>query len=270
MLLTTATTTDSLAPTTPGQALSWSSATASHAGSVRENNEDCFLDAGARGLWTVADGMGGLAAGDVASLNVINALDRFEPSGDLAADVDWLEDCLISVNRLLRQRHEWAPAKNMGSTVALLLVHRQIAIIMWAGDSRVYRFRNGALSLLTEDHSYVEELIRHGKVRREEANTHPAANIISRAVGIEDSLFMDLDYTPVADGDVYLICTDGLYRELNDAEIAECLGLGSIEESRDRLLQGALDAGAKDNVSLIVAKASASRDDIEGTGGGDP
>jgi protein phosphatase len=270
LIRSTATIPRTLASTAQGQALAWSTAAASHAGSVRENNEDCFLEAPDRGLWGVADGMGGLAAGDVASRNIINALDRFEPSGDLASDVDWLEDSLSSVNRLLRQRHEWVRSKHMGSTVALLLAHQRIAIIMWAGDSRIYRYRRGSLRLLTEDHSYVEELIRHGKVRREEANTHPAANIISRAVGVEDTLFVDLDYTQVDDGDVYLICTDGLFRELSDAQIEGCLETGSLEEARDRLLQGALDAGAKDNVTLIVTKASASRDDIEGTGGREP
>jgi serine/threonine protein phosphatase PrpC len=237
--------------------LAWSSAAGTHAGGVRETNEDAFLEDPARGLWVVADGMGGLAAGDVASRNTINALDRFEPSGDVASDVDWLEDSLTSVNRMLRQRHEWVRSGHMGSTIALLLAHGDLGIVMWAGDSRIYRYRRGRLSLLTEDHSYVEELVRHGKVRREDADTHPAANIISRAVGVEDTLFVDLDYVRIAPDDRFLLCTDGLYRELTESRIRRCLDEPTPAAARDRLLEEALQAGAKDNVTLIVAKARA-------------
>jgi serine/threonine protein phosphatase PrpC len=240
----------------------WSSAAASHLGTVRETNEDAFLEDPARGLWVVADGMGGLAAGDIASRNTINALDRFEPCGDVASDVDWLDDSLTSVNRMLRQRQEWVRSGNMGSTVALLLAHGDLGVVMWAGDSRVYRYRGGELSLLTEDHSYVEELVRRGKVRREDADTHPAANIISRAVGVEDRLFVDLDYTRISPGDCFLICTDGLYRELTESRISACLDEPTPGEACDRLLDEALRAGAKDNVTLIVAKARATRTDI--------
>jgi serine/threonine protein phosphatase PrpC len=133
---------------------------------------------------------------------------------------------------------------------------------MWAGDSRIYRYRAGELSLLTEDHSYVEELVRHGKVRREEADTHPAANIISRAVGVEDRLFVDMDYARIAPGDCFLICTDGLYRELTEPQIRRCLDEPSAGQACDRLLDEALRAGARDNVTLIVAKARATRTDI--------
>lgn len=231
----------------------WRSCAASHTGSVREHNEDSYLDAPERGLWAVADGMGGLAGGDIASLNVVNALDRFEPRPTLPANVDWLEDSLLAVNRRLREQQ--GPMAQMGSTVALLHGFGGLAVLMWAGDSRVYRRRDGTLEQLTEDHSYVSELVRSGRVSRADADRHPGANIVSRAVGIEDRLDVDVDAVEVAPGDTFLLCTDGLYRDLDAAHLAERLAGDDPGPPCRRLLEDALEAGGDDNITLVVVKA---------------
>lgn len=245
---------------------SWQSASVSHVGSVRKVNEDAYLDSPEIGLWVVADGMGGHEAGDVASKMVVESFHDLQAPTDLQSFVDDLLLRLQTVNGDLvdyAERH----AKNgvVGSTVAILVGFRDQCTCLWAGDSRVYLLRDGRLRQVTRDHSQVEELISLGLLDREEAESHPAGNVITRAVGAADSLAVDMVSHELQQGDVYLICSDGLNKVVSDREISEILRHGSCHTAVRSLIDGALRLGAKDNVTAVVVQVKAGKDSSEVT-----
>ena len=145
----------------------------------------------------------------------------------------------------------------IGSTVAALLVVDQYGVCLWAGDSRVYRCRDGQLEQLTRDHSQVEELVASGGLSREEAENHPHANVITRAVGAGEELFLDVDVQKLCHADRYLICSDGLYKEVSEAEIAEHMKYGDCVTICRTLVALALERGARDNVTVVAIKFDA-------------
>jgi protein phosphatase len=134
---------------------------------------------------------------------------------------------------------------------------------MWAGDSRTYRYRHGQLKLLTQDHALVEELVAQGMLTREEAAHHPQASLITRAVGAADRLVPDLDLVEVREGDTFLLCSDGLTREVTEESINAVLSDGSCTDAADALIEMALSAGARDNVTVVVVRAEADTSDGE-------
>lgn len=232
----------------------WSSASRTDVGAVRELNEDAILELPDRGLWVVADGMGGHAAGDFASGAVVSGLASIpqpEDPGDFLTDV---RQCLQMVNRQLgdeaRNRHEQV----IGSTVVALLLFAGHGVVVWAGDSRAYRFRQGELTQLTRDHSHVDELVSLGLITPQEAEGHPAANVITRAVGAAGHLDLDTETLAIEKGDRFLLCSDGLYRELDADEIKAGLALHDCRQSCDALVDAALARGARDNVSVVVVR----------------
>ncbi len=231
----------------------WSSACLSEVGKVRKINEDACLQLAPKGLWVVADGMGGHTAGDLASRLIAESLQQIETPTRLSEFVDAVEDRLIDVNRRLL---EIAAQRNLpmtiGSTVVALLAYRCYCVCLWAGDSRAYRYREDRLEQITQDHSRVEELIQLGSLLREDAENHPAAHVITRAVGATDRLFLDMELQALQGGDRYLLCSDGLYRELDDQEIAECMDRDTCEEVCRALVQFTLDRGSRDNVTVVV------------------
>jgi len=234
--------------------LHWSSASRTDIGTVRKLNEDSVLDLPEVGLWMVADGMGGHAAGDFASGAIVSALAGIPQPASLGALVGEVRQRLQSVNRQLndeaRTRHEQV----IGSTVAALLAYGTHGVVLWAGDSRAYRYRNGELVQLTHDHSRVEELVRLGLLAPDQVEGHPAANVITRAIGVADMLELDSEMFTLAEDDTYLVCSDGLYRELDVNAIKACLALGDCRLSCDALVDGALARRARDNVSVIVVR----------------
>lgn len=225
-------------------------------GLVRPVNEDAFLDRCEDGLWVVADGMGGHDAGDVASRMIVESLRNLSLEGSLAERLDSLEDALDQVNEHLLRRsiQEDGQKHIIGSTLVLFVIeNNQLGAILWAGDSRIYRLRNGQLSQITSDHSQVETYIRQGIISREEARTHPDRNIITRAVGSQDELYLEADLCEISSGDRYLLCTDGLTRHLEDHEIADYLKQSlAAEETVQKLIDLTLERGAKDNVTAMV------------------
>jgi len=238
------------------EGLRWESAGTSHAGKVRSINEDSFVNRGKDGLWMVADGMGGHSAGDVASQMIAAELLALSLPSSLSGAVDAAETALLTTNRRLRDLSNQHPDQaTIGSTVAGMVARGGYAVALWVGDSRVYRLRNGDLKQLTQDHSQVEELIARGLLLREDAEQHPAANVVTRAVGATDELYVDLDYTDMCTGDRFLLCSDGLTKELRHAEIAATLGReGGAEEIGAALVDLALRRGARDNVTVVVVK----------------
>jgi serine/threonine protein phosphatase PrpC len=223
-------------------------------GRVRESNQDAFLERAEVGLWAVADGMGGHAGGDVASRMVCDALADLSPADTLKNMVEHVRDRLAEVNNQLRGAAERAAGyPRSGSTVAVLLTRNAQCSILWAGDSRVYRMRGETLEQLTRDHSYALE-VADGTMaaESEEASTDFS---ITRAVGGEETLELELRRDHVRKGDRFLLCSDGLTHELDDAHIEECLRGGDPSESARKVLQAALEAGGHDNVTVIVVDA---------------
>ena len=233
----------------------WSSASRTHVGKVREINEDAHLERTTRGLWVVADGMGGHAVGDVASRMVIDGLNDVPDPASLESYTDAVSDRLMATNRELREEATRRQVTVIGSTVVALLAFERRCACLWAGDSRIYLSRSGQLQQLTRDHSQVEELIAQGLLDRSRAETHPASNTITRAIGASDLLRLDTNVIELKDGDLFLLCSDGLTNEVNDNEIATELVRGNCQQTADNLLDCALSRGARDNVTVIVLRA---------------
>lgn len=228
----------------------WVSSGISDVGNVRKINEDAILDRPQTGLWVVADGMGGHDAGDVASSAIVGSLAKLGDFDRPKEFVDAVEDRLIDVNRRLYEA-SGADGRVIGSTVAAVLALPGHCLCMWAGDSRVYRLRNFVLEELTTDHSEVEELIAEGSLRREDADDYPGENVITRAVGGEEDLFLEVRLFELRHKDRYLICSDGLYKDVSFDEIREFLSDGAITSACQKLLDCAKSRRCSDNVSII-------------------
>lgn len=228
----------------------WVSSAVTDVGNVRKINEDAILDRPQHGLWVVADGMGGHEAGDVASSSIVAALASIGDYDKPSAFVDAVEDTLIAVNRSLYAM-SGTEGKVIGSTVVALLALPRHCLCMWAGDSRAYRLRNFELQELTTDHSEVEELIAEGTLAREDAAGYAGENIITRAVGGEKDLFVEVRLFELRHKDRLMLCSDGLYKEVSFAEIREVLADGDIATAVRRLVDLAKSRRCSDNTSVI-------------------
>ncbi len=239
-------------------AFTWRSASITSQGNVRSHNEDAVLDLPAAGLWVVADGMGGHKAGDVASRMIVESLcgvvRRARPS-ELLDDV---EDRLMEVNARLFKSSQDGDGGMSGSTVAALLAFEQHCLSVWAGDSRIYRQREGAFVCITHDHSEVQAMLDEGVVNPQTANALGSLNVITRAVGGAQQLYLDLELRELRDQDRYLLCSDGLYKELSESDVARHLALGDPDASCKALIKAALAQTCSDNVSALVVQFSRS------------
>jgi protein phosphatase len=227
----------------------------SDAGRVREINEDACLDQPGPGRWAVADGMGGHAVGDLASRLVIDALSRLATPINLKALLADARTRLQAANRQLRDEAARRQVQRIGSTVVVLLACDRFCGYLWAGDSRIYLYRGGQLRQLTRDHSQVEQLKSLGIITDEEARHHPAQHMITRAVGATETLELDDDAIEVADGDVFLLCSDGLSNELSDDEIVAVLTTAEPQNASEELVERALARGGRDNITAVVVEA---------------
>jgi type VI secretion system protein ImpM len=226
--------------------LSFRSAAATDVGRARGNNEDGFIERPEVGLWAVADGMGGHVHGEVASRMVCDALADFHPDGTFEEAIASASVRLRAVNDyLLRMAKSPDLSDVSGSTVVLLMLRGARSAILWAGDSRVYRWRAGELQQLSRDHSLAEL----------EGPEAAASSVITRAVGVQPDLALDVEYDVVLPQDRFLLCSDGLTRVIPDSQIAELMQTESIEAAVDGLIEATLDAGAPDNVTVIIAEA---------------
>ncbi|MFK7913425.1 MAG: PP2C family serine/threonine-protein phosphatase [Pseudomonadales bacterium] len=238
--------------------LDWDAHGETHAGNLRPHNEDAFLCSKARGLWAVADGMGGHHAGDVASRAVVDALAEVARSDRLAELVADCRSQLQAVNQTLQANPALEKGQLSGSTVVALLVRGRRGVALWAGDSRLYRLSQTAtpqLQQITQDHSKVAELVRMGLLTEEQAERHPEASAITRAVGVQPQLEIEALEFEVADDDVFLLCSDGLTRHLSADQIAQLMvGRGAFAATQ-ALLAAVLETPARDNVTVVVAHA---------------
>lgn len=233
----------------------WTSSARSDAGRVREINEDACLDQPELGRWAVADGMGGHAVGDLASRLVIEALGRLAPPVSIKAFIADAHACLQTANRQLRNEAARRQVQRIGSTVVVLLACDRFCGYVWAGDSRLYLLREGRLRQLTRDHSQVEALRSAGVITEEEARHHPAQHMITRAVGATDVLELDDDAIEVADGDIFLLCSDGLSNEVSEEEMLTVLTRAARENASEDLVELALAHGGRDNITAVVVRA---------------
>lgn len=220
----------------------------------RKVNEDSLLVRTERGLWAVADGMGGHEAGDVASSKVTESLLNLP----IVYGLDNLVDCAVAALKKVNQElialagHDGQ--RTIGTTVAGLAVADGQYRCFWAGDSRAYRLRDGEIIQLTRDHSLVQDLVKAGMLTAEEAESHPNANVITRAVGVAEELKVDIVSGDTRPGDQFLLATDGLTRMVDDSELAAELASGHPREVAEKLIETVLARGAPDNVSIIITK----------------
>ena len=221
-------------------------------GRLRKQNEDAaWFDEG-RAVFAVADGMGGHLAGEVASRMAIEAVQRLARDNAYPGIAALREAVASAHETILAHAQDHIECAGMGTTLSVLWLGENYAYIAHVGDSRIYRLREGSLTQITQDHSLVEELVRAGLITREQARTHPRRNIITRALGTHGENEPDLLVTDVKDGDLFLLCTDGLTGMVTDEDIGRVLLENSMEAAADALLALALDAGGRDNVTLIL------------------
>jgi serine/threonine protein phosphatase Stp1 len=241
-------------------AVRWTASAASHPGTVRTRNEDAFIDRSDIGLWAVADGAGGHEAGDIASAAIVAALAAI-PTGLSAGEVlAQVRLRLGEVHADLQRRTQSKTISSPGpaSTVVVLMVQGDHFACLWAGDSRAYLMRDETLCQVTRDHSLVQEMVDAGMLAPGEAESHSQAHVITRAVGSQDALQLDKVSGRLMAGDRLLLCTDGLFKALPESEIAAHLAADNKPES---LLECALKAQARDNVTYLIVASDSNKPD---------
>lgn len=233
----------------------WMSAADTHVGNFRNHNEDSVFSSSASGLWLVADGMGGHNAGEYASEAIAQSLSEVTLTDSLADCVDAIEDRLLEVNQHLREHaRSFTEGATVGSTVVVVVARGDVGVVMWAGDSRLYRLRDEKVELLTRDHNPVVELYEQGTVSEEEMLSSDT-NIITRAVGGQRDLHLDVVAFDIREGDTLLLCSDGLYREIDTDTLGGALAL-PVEEAVSTLMSRCLSGAARDNISVVVTRAA--------------
>lgn len=225
-------------------------------GRVRKQNEDAAWLDESKGIYVVADGMGGHLAGEVASAMAIDAIRNMAEKHDVAS-ISVMKEAVLCAHAAIRARAmENANCAGMGTTISAMWRGGHYMYVAHVGDSRIYRMRSSGLEQITQDHSLVEELVRARIITREEARNHPRRNIITRALGTPGENAPDLLAADIEPGDLWLLCSDGLSGMVSDEEIERVLGSGeSLDRMADRLMDMALEAGGRDNVTLILCRS---------------
>jgi protein phosphatase len=243
----------------------------SDVGRKRKGNEDAlFLNPDQR-LYVVADGMGGHAAGEVASRVAVDAINEFVTLTGSNEEITWpfgLDDSISyegnrlktairhANRRVLEATRESAEYEGMATTVAAVLVDGDTANLAHVGDSRIYLWSGGLISQLTNDHSWVNEQIQSGVISPEQARNHPLRNVVTRALGGRSDLLVDIQSRRMGPGDVLLLCSDGLTTMIADEEIARILGEaeGDVARAATSLVDEANHRGGEDNITVVLLK----------------
>jgi protein phosphatase len=234
-----------------GCSLRIESAGRSDTGRVRRLNEDSFLAHPDIGVWAVADGMGGHDAGDFASQTLVAEL-GYMAGGTVAELLAELEGRVRAANDRMRAVAEQRGGSVIGCTLAALLIRDREYACVWAGDSRIYRVQAGAIALLTRDHTEVQDLVDEGALTPEEARSWPRRNVITRAIGAFDPPELDIVQGQAQDGDVFILCSDGLTEHVGDREILDAAALRPPGRICDALVALTLERGAVDNVTVVA------------------
>jgi protein phosphatase len=232
--------------------IAYESASVTHEGRVRKFNEDSVFSDEHHGVWIVADGMGGHKSGNIASAMVADAAQSLGPSSSAAELVSRLSHHLQSVNARLLTMSDGDSRSLVGTTVVALLFHGDSYACVWAGDSRCYLIRGNQISQLSHDHTEVQELVDSGAISREEARFWPRRNVITRAVGAERELDLDMVTGRIEPGDSFLLCSDGLTGHVDEREIQSAVRSSGAREACEKLLNLALERGGRDNISVVI------------------
>ena len=250
----------------------------SDVGRKRKSNEDNYCANDREGLYVVADGMGGHAAGEVASELATETIEEFIKLTSSDADITWPfgidEKLSLSGNRLktairfangklVEKVLENAECEGMATTVAAGLLDKDQAHIAHVGDSRVYLVRDNSIRQLTSDHSWVNEQVMSGLIDSEQARTHPLRNVVTRALGGKEGLEIDLQVLDLEAGDMLLICSDGLTSMIEDGEILEVVQAGGLQVNQvvRELVDAANKSGGEDNITTIALSFSDNQDE---------
>jgi len=243
----------------------------SDTGIVREHNEDNSLDSVEDGLFLVADGMGGLSKGDLASKIAVDSIENFIKKSRLE-DITWpikpQDEYSMEENRFLaavslanwniyKQFKEDPNNRGMGTTLVGLFLDEDKVVLANVGDSRIYRIRDHSIEQVTDDHSLVMEEVRKGNMTLEEARVHPQKHVINRALGITDSIQVDISTKEYQAQDLYLLCSDGLSDMVRDEEIlslAESNEGNPLEDLGTNLIDAAKNNGGHDNITVVLVR----------------
>lgn len=238
---------------------SFETATLTHTGKVRKVNEDSLYANAKSGVWVVADGMGGHRDGNIASNKITEAARKMaeqgEPNSRLAVH-------LSEINRELMLISNGDESRLVGSTVTALLANGGSYSCVWAGDSRCYLVRGGQIQQLSRDHTEVQEFVNNGLISAEEARNWHRRNVITRAVGADITLNLDEMQGNFADGDCFVLCSDGLTGHVTDAEILSTVTWAAPQPACAGLVDLALERGGRDNVSVIVIQVTLSSNTV--------
>lgn len=238
--------------------LAWDDYGLTDPGKVRQVNQDAFWISGTSGgmkAWAVADGMGGYKGGEIASGQLVEMLGEIDPVTGIDRLGERIQQVVKQVNSNLIKLAVEMGTGPIGSTLIVLIVDEDgRGLCLWAGDSRLYRLRDQELEQISTDHSQVQGLLDYGIISEQEAENHPAANIITNAVGVDDRLFIDQKELDICVGDVYLLCSDGVNKELDNHAIRRALSQDDAEKIVTTVISGALANGGRDNITAVCVR----------------
>ena len=234
----------------------------SDVGKVRKENEDSFYIPEQNDdlkLFLIADGIGGQGHGKLASMMTVDEILKFiiKNNDNIKDKKELMKESINHANDTIKRfSDENSQFSGMGTTLVSLLIDDDNAIITNAGDSRCYMIRNGIISQLTIDNSYVQYLLQKGAITVEEAENHPQRNLITKAVGMQDDIDVDIDYIKLYPGDILLLCTDGLTTMLSDEEMLHIIlkKIGNMQETTEFLVNEAKNKGGTDNITAILVE----------------
>ena len=223
-------------------------------GKVRKNNEDSLLVTDPN-IFVAADGMGGAAAGEVASQMLVDTVKNFLSTVPEPLDEKNLSKAILKSNaEILRKAKEDSSLRGMGTTATILHIYKNQAYFAHVGDSRLYRLKNSVLEQMTLDHSYVESLVRKGELTHAQAKVHPMKNLLTQAVGATEDIQVETGNFTVDGGEIFLLCTDGLTNMVDDEDIQKILS--ESPNPAEDLIKAALDNGGHDNITAVVVCVS--------------
>ncbi len=234
--------------------LKWTSTGITNTGNLRQKNEDAFLVNDNENLWLVADGMGGHASGEVASQMIAAKMQAFNTTPLLGQNVRNIINTLKSINHDLEEFARTHDLGLVGSTIAVLHIHKNACICVWAGDSRVYRLRDNCLKQLTTDHCQLTELMEE-EYDEEQLQFLAGSSAITRAIGSDEILAPQASIFNLQTNDKFLLCSDGLNKELSDNQICEIFSTNDASIASKIMLQQALDVKGRDNITIVTVES---------------
>ena len=226
----------------------------SHAGAVRENNEDAIFCDGAAGVFVVADGIGGKEAGEIASATAVRIVAERSWQNPEDPPGEMLREAFYEANDFLYKRGVRPEMQGMGTTLTAAVCEEDKVTIVHVGDTRAYLVNRAGITQLTADHSLVAQMCREGKISATDAKNHPHRNILLRAIGQEARVEVDELEVSWGSGDYLLLCSDGLYNLVEDEEMQEMiLRAAQLETAAAYLAEAAYNRGGYDNISIVIA-----------------